>query len=209
MSRTLHIIYDNCQEDNKIKDERKDGTNHPEERQSKILQYFNSSTFKLSIQQNEQLADEKVLTAVHCSTYIRFLANAHTSAKQYADKDWYKPALDSLIPYNLWISQDSKRDELVKRQPFYKQAGMFASDTMTPILANTYTNASRSAQNCILGADYLIHNQNTIVYALNSSPGHHASQSRYAGYCFFNNAALAADRLLTLGVSQVAILDLD
>jgi acetoin utilization deacetylase AcuC-like enzyme len=45
------------------------------------------------------------------------------------------------------------------------------------------------------------------VYVLTRPPGHHAERDRCGGYCYFNNAALAAERLVKLG--KVAVLDLD
>jgi acetoin utilization deacetylase AcuC-like enzyme len=45
------------------------------------------------------------------------------------------------------------------------------------------------------------------VYVLTRPPGHHAERDRCGGYCYFNNAALAAERLARLGT--VAVLDVD
>jgi acetoin utilization deacetylase AcuC-like enzyme len=46
-----------------------------------------------------------------------------------------------------------------------------------------------------------------LAYALCRPPGHHATRARYGGFCYFNNAALAAGRLAPLG--RVAVLDID
>jgi acetoin utilization deacetylase AcuC-like enzyme len=40
-------------------------------------------------------------------------------------------------------------------------------------------------------------------------PGHHAATSLYGGYCFFNNAAIAAHRAAADSKSRVAVLDVD
>lgn len=40
-------------------------------------------------------------------------------------------------------------------------------------------------------------------------PGHHAGPDFLGGYCFFNNAAVAAQAFLDGGASRVAILDVD
>ena len=40
-------------------------------------------------------------------------------------------------------------------------------------------------------------------------PGHHATTDQFGGYCYLNNAAIAAQRLLDGGASCVAILDVD
>jgi acetoin utilization deacetylase AcuC-like enzyme len=40
-------------------------------------------------------------------------------------------------------------------------------------------------------------------------PGHHASRDQFGGYCYLNNAAIAAQRLRDGGHDRVAILDVD
>ncbi|MNL12512.1 Acetylpolyamine aminohydrolase [compost metagenome] len=45
--------------------------------------------------------------------------------------------------------------------------------------------------------------------ALTRPPGHHAGADFFGGYCFLNNAALAAQALRDAGAARVAILDVD
>lgn len=45
--------------------------------------------------------------------------------------------------------------------------------------------------------------------ALTRPPGHHAGPDFFGGYCFLNNAALAAQALRDAGASRVAVLDVD
>ena len=47
------------------------------------------------------------------------------------------------------------------------------------------------------------------AFALCRPPGHHATADMYGGYCFINNAALAAEQLRANGAAKVAILDID
>ncbi len=47
-----------------------------------------------------------------------------------------------------------------------------------------------------------------MAYALCRPPGHHAASDLAAGFCFFNNAALAAE-LMTRAGKRVAVLDID
>jgi acetoin utilization deacetylase AcuC-like enzyme len=47
------------------------------------------------------------------------------------------------------------------------------------------------------------------AFALCRPPGHHAHRDLYGGYCFLNNAALAAQGFLDAGAGRVAILDVD
>ena len=47
------------------------------------------------------------------------------------------------------------------------------------------------------------------VFALCRPPGHHAAKDMFGGYCFLNNAAIAAQALRDRGAARVAILDVD
>jgi acetoin utilization deacetylase AcuC-like enzyme len=47
------------------------------------------------------------------------------------------------------------------------------------------------------------------AFALCRPPGHHAARDYYGGYCFMNNAAIAAQSLVDRGAGRVAILDVD
>ena len=48
-----------------------------------------------------------------------------------------------------------------------------------------------------------------VPFALIRPPGHHATPDRAMGFCLFNNIAIAARRLLSLGYERVAIIDWD
>ena len=47
------------------------------------------------------------------------------------------------------------------------------------------------------------------MFALCRPPGHHSAADLYGGYCFLNNAAIAAQAFLQDGARRVAILDVD
>ena len=66
-----------------------------------------------------------------------------------------------------------------------------ALDTSTPIVAGTYA-AARGAVDVALTTADLVLGGETAAYGLCRPPGHHAARSMYGGYCFFNNAAIAA-----------------
>jgi acetoin utilization deacetylase AcuC-like enzyme len=88
------------------------------------------------------------------------------------------------------------------------RAGYWALDTSTPIVAGTYV-AARAAVDVALTAADLVLAGEQASYGLCRPPGHHASRSMYGGYCFFNNAAIAAHWLTRRSGERVAILDLD
>lgn len=47
------------------------------------------------------------------------------------------------------------------------------------------------------------------AFALCRPPGHHAAREYMGGYCYLNNAAIAAERCLSQGAKRVAVLDVD
>ena len=66
-----------------------------------------------------------------------------------------------------------------------------------------------AAAHCALTAAALVAEGERSAYALCRPPGHHAGRSVYGGYCFLNNAALAAQHLRDAGFARVAMLDVD
>lgn len=85
-------------------------------------------------------------------------------------------------------------------------AGYYCIDTFTPLNKNAYV-AARSGVNCALtGAELILEGYHT-AYALVRPPGHHAERDVFGGFCYFNNASIAAHFLSKYG--NVAILDID
>jgi acetoin utilization deacetylase AcuC-like enzyme len=88
-----------------------------------------------------------------------------------------------------------------------------ALDTGTPLMGETLDRAWASARVALTGADLLLAGDERAAYALCRPPGHHAAAGACGGYCYLNNAALAAERLLSEGARPrgrtVAVLDLD
>src|SRR5699024_2020160 len=86
--------------------------------------------------------------------------------------------------------------------------GYYASTAETSIEAGTWK-AARASVDVALSA--LAHVQQTSqpAFGLCRPPGHHAAMDQYGGYCFFNNAAIAAQAARDAGARKVAILDVD
>ena len=86
--------------------------------------------------------------------------------------------------------------------------GYYALACETTISEGTWEAAYASAQVALTGAER-IHQGAQAVFSLCRPPGHHAAIDMYGGYCFVNNAAVAAQHLLDKGASRIAILDVD
>ena len=85
-------------------------------------------------------------------------------------------------------------------------AGYWCIDTFTPINRNAYP-AARHAVDCALTSADLVRGGARLAYALVRPPGHHAERRTFGGFCYFCNAAIAANYLSKHG--RVAILDID
>jgi acetoin utilization deacetylase AcuC-like enzyme len=86
--------------------------------------------------------------------------------------------------------------------------GRFSFDTGTPLTANTWEAATASANTALTAARFLREGDRA-AFALCRPPGHHAAADYFGGYCFLNNAAIAAQWLRDQGTARVAILDID
>ena len=84
----------------------------------------------------------------------------------------------------------------------------YSLDAGTPITAGTWRAAYAGAQVALTGAARLQQGARAI-FSLCRPPGHHAAADVYGGYCFLNNAAIAAQWLRDNGAARVAVLDVD
>ena len=86
------------------------------------------------------------------------------------------------------------------------RASYFAFGTDAPLMRATYRAARTAVDVAVTGAA-LVKSGAPHVFALCRPPGHHAEHDRMGGFCYFNNAVIAAHELLPAG--RVAILDVD
>ncbi len=86
--------------------------------------------------------------------------------------------------------------------------GYWCFETTTPITEGTYA-AARGSVDIALTATALVLDGERAAYGLCRPPGHHATHALYGGYCFFNNAAIAAHHAAAVTGLRVAVLDVD
>ncbi|NRB02952.1 MAG: histone deacetylase family protein [Rhodobacteraceae bacterium] len=88
------------------------------------------------------------------------------------------------------------------------KAGYYCMAAETSITQGTWHAAQWSAACAQSAAAHVIGGADA-AFALCRPPGHHAAADLYGGYCFLNNAALAAEQFRSHGAAKVAILDVD
>jgi acetoin utilization deacetylase AcuC-like enzyme len=148
---------------------------------------------------------EGPITAVHDAGLLAFLRDA------WADTVAAGIPHGFLVPETIDNALMSEgMSDAVRRDPVHiaGRSGYRALDTSTPIVEGTYA-ASRAAVDVALTAVDHVLAGDPAAYGLCRPPGHHASRSMYGGYCYFNNAAIAAEAIVGATGEPVAILDVD
>ena len=148
-----------------------------------------------------QRFDEAALTGIHSPRYLRFLATAWDQWVALDDANAYKDILPSV-----WPTRSFRTD--IEPDNFAAKLGLYSFDAGSPLTSGTWT-AARAGADCALSAAQAVAGGDSAAFALSRPPGHHAGADFYGGYCFLNNAALAAQHLLNSGLKKVAVLDVD
>lgn len=134
---------------------------------------------------------ESFINAVHDPGYVRYFKRVCSNVEP--DTPFY--------PYVFPIRNRARPPiELPVR------AGYYCIDTFTPLSGHAFV-AARRAVDCALTAALEVVSGRRLAYALVRPPGHHAERSFFGGFCYFNNAAIAAHYLSKFG--KVAMLDID
>jgi acetoin utilization deacetylase AcuC-like enzyme len=128
--------------------------------------------------------DIEPIRAVHDDEYLAYLEHAY--------QRWVEAGGDAaaVLPSTLAVRWMSRRSIGPLVAP-----GYYSFDLSAPIVAGTYRAARAAADAALTGAALLLEGQR-LAYALCRPPGHHAGRDLYGGYCYLNNAAIAAQHLL-------------
>jgi acetoin utilization deacetylase AcuC-like enzyme len=143
------------------------------------------------------------IAAVHDPGLIRFLETA------WQDYQATHPYTRDVIP-DVFALPGLRAGIGDLREPASIDArlGYWCFETTTPLTHGSY-DAARSSVDVALSAAEAVLGGERWAYGLCRPPGHHAARSNYGGYCFFNNAAVVAERLATQTGSRVTVLDVD
>ena len=151
---------------------------------------------------------EAPILAVHEEGLVRFLEVAWAETRRQAVP---RPFLIA-DTYPTWRLFEGMSEGFAARvrepQAAGGRAGYWGLDTACPLVPGTY-GAARAAVDVALTTVDLVLGGEAAAYGLCRPPGHHAARSMYGGYCFFNNAAIAAEAAARTTGERVAVLDVD
>jgi len=109
---------------------------------------------------------------------------------------------------DLTLAHDPRMIELIFEHA--PSSGMVNLDGDTAMNAYTLPAALRAAGSGVAAVDWVLQQPNRRAFCAIRPPGHHASRTRPAGFCIFNNIAIAALHALERhGLTRVAIIDFD
>ncbi|MEJ2603619.1 MAG: histone deacetylase family protein [Gammaproteobacteria bacterium] len=137
------------------------------------------------------------LRRIHTDRYLGFLRTAW--------QDWHALHGDCDALPLAWPARGLRH---VEPAHIDGRLGYYSFDAGTPITAGTWAAASAAAD-IALTATRLVGDGERAAFALCRPPGHHAGADYFGGYCYLNNAAIAAASFLETGARRVAVLDID
>ncbi len=147
---------------------------------------------------------DMAIARVHDVRYTRFLPGAWDEWVAMDPANAQRDALPSVWPLG---NRHAFRTDVLPLN-FAARLGLFSFDSGSPLMAGTWA-AARAGAACALEAAYEVLGGARCAFALTRPPGHHAGTDFFGGYCFLNNAAIAAQALREGGKQRVAVLDVD
>jgi len=135
------------------------------------------------------------ISRVHDLGYLRFLESCHRRWEAMPE-DWGPEVLS-----NIYIRSPNPLRGILA------EAACYLADGSCPVGEHTWEAAYWSAQGALTAADDILAGE-PMSFALCRPPGHHARVDAAGGFCYLNNAAIAAEHLRQR-YSRVAILDTD
>jgi acetoin utilization deacetylase AcuC-like enzyme len=169
------------------------------ERMDRILAALNKTSWA-EISEPKDFGIAPIIT-VHNHEYIDFLASCWTEWLASDPEVAASPDQHAFLPASFALRRTAR-----PTSSLYGRGGYYMMDLSACIVEGTFKAALMSANSALSAAEYVVKNRQT-AFALCRPPGHHAGKDYAAGYCFINNAAVAANWLSKNG--RIALLDID
>jgi acetoin utilization deacetylase AcuC-like enzyme len=134
---------------------------------------------------------------VHHADYIAFLETAWDL--------WLADGRDFPALPSFWRAPGMRA---IEPETIDGKLGHFSFDAGCCLVAGSWDAIAGSADVALTGVD-LVAGGEASAFALCRPPGHHAHAGTMGGYCYVNNAAVAAQAFLDRGAARVAVLDVD
>lgn len=134
---------------------------------------------------------------VHTDSYVAFLENCW--------QEWLADGKQGEAIPVFWAGRGMRHRE---PRDIDGRLGYYSMGADTSISDGTWE-AARASVNVALTGQKLVAGGERAAFALCRPPGHHAHADLFGGYCFFNNAAIAAQAFRDQGYERVAVLDVD
>ncbi|MER0239248.1 histone deacetylase family protein [Fulvimarina sp. MAC8] len=146
----------------------------------------------------------EAITEVHAGHYVEYLRGAWSRFQSL--KNAGPEVLPNVHPYHAGASALGPRPA-PRTTGILGQTGWYIGDLSCAMGERTFEAIYASAMTAATAADGVLGGA-PAAYALCRPPGHHAYPDRANGFCFFNNAAIAAQWLRSK-YEKVAIIDFD
>jgi acetoin utilization deacetylase AcuC-like enzyme len=191
-----------------------DPFNKPRLRRAIILKAFETYSEKVSFQTPPSQEDPltKVYADIHTDGILEFLTTAWSRWEALGEHgrnpgssiNTGQSLVKPLIPINVPLPRDPYQRP---SKTVMGAIGYYCSDECTPILETLLHELTWDSTVIQTAVDKSV--EGTLVYALPTHPGHHAAKDSFGGYCYLNQAALAARLFQSKhNFSKVAVLDI-
>ena len=168
---------------------------HPEQPERAILlrDMLRAEGFEIATPED---AGREPIEAVHNPDYVSFLTDAHARFREVA-----APGALAIPTHHPGVRRGREPKDI------RGQLGWWITDPSLPLTEGSWEAAYWSAQTAVAAADAVAGGARA-AYALCRPPGHHAMRDAGNGFCFFNNACIAVERLRAR-FGRIALLDID
>ena len=143
------------------------------------------------------------IEAIHDPRLVRFLEEAWSQYQRH------RPGTREVVP-DVFLRPELREGmgPAVEPEVIEARLGWWSFEVTTPITEGTF-DAAIGAVDTALTATGLVLDGAPAAYGLCRPPGHHAGPTLYGGYCFLNNAAIAAHHVTSTTGARVTVLDVD